>query len=391
MQDAMVGTGPASDAVEALDRATRAVASLLDPERVLQVIVDLVRPLVGARYAALGIVGPDGVMERFITSGIDDKTRTAIGHIPEGHGFLELIIRENRTILVRDVMADPRRHGFPPAHPEMHSFLGTPVTVGGAPVGNLYLTEKEDATEFTAADARLLESFALHAGIAIERARLHEEVQRLALVSERDRIAQDLHDGIIQSLYGVGLSLEDVPELIGEDRDEAEARVERAIDTLHVTIRDIRSFITGLRPEALETGDLVDGLAAVAADARGGGVRDVNVELDSGLDVGQAATFQLLQFAREAVSNAVRHARASSIVVRLGRDGDDVVLEVSDDGRGFDPGATLSPEHLGLANLRARAHSVGGSLVIESGPGQGTRVILRLPAYRGEDGFGTIG
>jgi signal transduction histidine kinase len=326
------------------------------------------------------------MMERFITSGLDDETRAAIGPIPQGHGFLGLIIRENRTIVVRDVMADPRRYGFPPHHPEMHSFLGTPVTVRGTPVGNLYLTEKEGSDEFTEADARLVESFALHAGIAIERARLHEEVRRLALVSERDRIAQDLHDGIIQSLYGVGLSLEDVPELIGEDRAEAERRVERAIDTLHVTIRDIRNFITGLRPEALETGDLADGLAAVAADARGGGVRDVRVQLDDGLDVGLEATVQVLQTAREAVSNAVRHSRATSITVHLGRAGDDIVLEVSDDGRGFDPDAALDAEHHGLDNLRARARSVGGSLAIESGPGRGTRVILRLPAYRGENG-----
>ena len=88
MQDTTLGTGPAREALDALDRATRAVAGVLDPERVLQVIVDLVRPLVGARYAALGIVGPDGMLERFITSGIDDETRAAIGPIPQGHGFL---------------------------------------------------------------------------------------------------------------------------------------------------------------------------------------------------------------------------------------------------------------------------------------------------------------
>ena len=117
MQDAMVGAGPVREAFEALDRATRAVAGVLDPEPVLQVIVDLVRPLVGARYAALGIVGPDGMMERFITSGIDDETRAAIGHIPQGHGFLGLIIRENRTILVRDVMADPASSRLPAEPP----------------------------------------------------------------------------------------------------------------------------------------------------------------------------------------------------------------------------------------------------------------------------------
>ncbi len=104
--------------------------------------------------------------------------------------------------------------------------------------------------------------FALHAGIAIENARLHEEVQRLAVVEERERIGQDLHDGIIQSLYALSLSLEDVPEFMSSDPDEARARVDRAIDGLHLTIRDIRNFIFGLRPERLAQVGLVGGLAA---------------------------------------------------------------------------------------------------------------------------------
>ena len=138
----------------------------------------------------------------------------------------------------------------------MHSFLGVPVTVQGRSVGNLYLTDKAGADGVLAGrpGARRDRS-RVHAGIAIENARLHEQVQRLAIVDERERISQDLHDGIIQSLYAVGLSLEDVPELVRDDPDEVERRVERAIDSLHLTIRDIRNFIFGLRPELLERDD----------------------------------------------------------------------------------------------------------------------------------------
>ena len=191
--------------VEAFDAATRAIAGLQSVDDVLQVIVDEVRPLVGARYAALGIVDPDGNIERFITSGIDAETRARIGALPRGRGFLGLIIRENRSFRIRDIARDPRRYGFPPNHPPMHSFLGVPVTVQGRSVGNLYLTDKAGAGEFSEDDQRLVETFALHAGIAIENARLHEQVQRLAIVDERERIGKDLHDGIIQSLYAVGL------------------------------------------------------------------------------------------------------------------------------------------------------------------------------------------
>ena len=254
-QDAEATTG----VVDALDAATRAIASLQSVDDVLQVIVDQVRLLVGADYAALGTVDADGVIERFITSGMSRETRAAIGPLPRGHGFLGLIIEENRSFRIPDIAVDPRRYGFPPNHPPMHSFLGVPITVKGRSVGNLYLTDKAGADEFSEADQRLVETFAVHAGIAIENARLHEQVQRLAIVDERERISKDLHDGIIQNIYAVGLSLEDIPELMRDDPDEVERRVERAIDSLHLTIRDIRNFIFGLRPELLSGTTLIDG------------------------------------------------------------------------------------------------------------------------------------
>jgi len=258
-----------SGVVGAFDTATRAIAELLSVDDVLQVIVDQVRPLVGAQYAALGIVDADGVMERFITAGIDRETRTRIGNIPRGHGFLGLIVRENRSFRIPDIAVDPRRYGFPPHHPPMHSFLGVPVTVKGRSVGNLYLTNKAGADEFSEDDQALVETFAVHAGIAIENARLHEQVQRLAVFDERERISKDLHDGIIQNIYAVGLSLEDVPELVRNDPDEVERRVERAIDSLHLTIRDIRNFIFGLRPELLTGTTLINGLVAVVEEFLG--------------------------------------------------------------------------------------------------------------------------
>ena len=156
-------------------------------------------------------------------------------------GLLGLIIREGRSFRIPDLASDPRRYGFPPNHPEMHSFLGVPITVKGRPLGDLYLTNKRGAVEFSRADQELVEMFALHAGIAIENARLHEQVQRLAVVTERERIGQDLHDGIIQRIYAVALSLEDVPELMVAEAGEASARIERAIEGLNQTIRDMQT------------------------------------------------------------------------------------------------------------------------------------------------------
>ena len=172
-------------------------------------------------------------------------------------------------------MTDPRRAGFPANHPEMHSFLGVPVVVRGRTIGNLYLTEKEGG--FTDEDQREIESFARHAGIAMENARLHDQVQRLAIVEERERIGKDLHDGVIQAIYAVGLSLEDVPDMMDGEPDEARRRVERAIDGLDQTIRDIRNFIFGLRPALLDGVDMVEGLAALADEFRVNTMIDVEL------------------------------------------------------------------------------------------------------------------
>ena len=176
--------------LEALDQAVRGIAGILSTDLVLQLIVDRVRELLGAQYAALGIVGSHGLIELFITSGITKEQRAAIGPTPRGHGLLGLIIREGRTLRIPDIAHHPDSYGFPPHHPEMHSLLGVPVRAKGRIVGDLYLTNKQSAPTFTDEDERLAEMFALHAGIAIENARMHEELQRLAVVDERDRISQ---------------------------------------------------------------------------------------------------------------------------------------------------------------------------------------------------------
>jgi signal transduction histidine kinase len=387
------GEAPATPGVlDAFDAATRAIAGLQSVDDVLQVIVDQVRPLVGAGYAALGIVGQDGMIERFITSGIDAETRARIGPLPRGHGFLGLIIRENQSIRIADIAADERRYGFPPNHPEMHSFLGVPVTVHGVSVGNLYLTNKLIADAFSAEDQRLVETFALHAGIAIENARLHEQAERLAVVDERERIGKDLHDSIIQSLYGVGLSLEDVPELIRDDPDEVERRVERAIDSLHLTIQDIRNFIFGLRPELLGGTQLLPGLVAILEEFRHNSIIDVELEASERagspaaireLEPGPDATAHLLGLANEALSNIARHSRATRATVAVATaDDGGLRLRISDNGRGFDPSAIQSGfGHHGLANMRSRAESIGATMEIDSGP-RGTTIEIRLPAPR---------
>jgi signal transduction histidine kinase len=391
------GSGPATPpaggtdfsvvaAIDALDVATRAIAGELDLDRVLQLIVDSVRELVSARYAALGIVDGSGKIELFITSGISAEEREQIGAVPSGHGLLGLIIREARSYRIPDIGAHPDAYGFPPGHPAMRSFLGVPIRLAGAPIGNFYLTDKVAAAEFTEDDLRLVEMFALHAAIAIQNARLHARVQRLALVDERLRIGRDLHDGIIQGIYAVALSLEDVPELMTDDPDEAQARIDRAIDRLNLTIGEIRQFIVALGSETVDV-EVGARLSAIADEIALLSTSSLKVDLDldgSAIDrvddeLSQEAAGQLVQIVREAVSNTLRHSAAKRIRISLALDGDVVVATVEDDGRGFEPGAPRGAGHLGLINLHDRAMAAGGSLEIRSAVGAGTRIIARLP------------
>lgn len=377
----------ARDRLVALDEATRAIAGELHLDRVLQLIVDRLRVLIGARYAALGIANAHGRIETFITAGITAEERARIGPPPEGHGMLGLIIRERRPLRVDDIATHPQRHGFPPHHPLMTTLLGVPIIVDGRAVGNLYLADKHGGHPFTEDDQALVEMFALRAGIAIENARLHDQVGRLAIVDERERIGRDLHDGIIQSIYGVSLALEDVPELMADAPEEAERRVDRAIDALHHVIGDIREYILDLRPELGRDDDAVAAIARLAEELRLSAVVDVDMELEGGAAALRGLPphvgADIVAITREALSNVARHSGASRASIALRVADGRLVLEIADNGRGFvAPGVRTGDEHgrhQGLRNIRDRAVGVGGAVRVESEPGAGTRIIVTLP------------
>lgn len=388
LQDAERWQADARDArrrLEALDAATVAIAQELSLERVLQLIVDSVRPLAGAQYAALGIPDERGTTARFITSGISDEERRALGSPPRGYGLIGAVVREGRSIRVDDIAADPRRFGFPPGHPSMTTFLGVPVRVEGRAIGNLYLTNKEGGQPFDEEDEHLVESFARHAGLAIHNARMHEELRQLAILQERERIAQDLHDGSIQSLYAVSLALEDTEELMGNEPVQAAERIDQAIDAIHGTIAEIRDFIMGLDPEARDAVDLRSGLAVLTDEFERGTLISAEVQGDTDIQLDPDATLQLIQIAREAMSNVARHADAS--IVRLAVEDRREVLRLTiiDDGRGFDTTVGQRPGHHGLTNMHARAESLGGSLIIDSDD-EGTRVIVEVPRAERAEG-----
>jgi signal transduction histidine kinase len=184
-------------------------------------------------------------------------------------------------------------------------------------------------------------------------------------------------------MYAVGLSLEDVAELMDDDRVEAAARVERAIDAIHLSIKDIRNFIFGLRPELLTGASLVVGLAALAEEYRHNMIVDLELRLpDVVLEPPAEVTGHLLAIVAESLSNVARHSQASRAILELTTSDGGAMLEltIEDNGIGFDPAGVVKLGHQGLANTRERAAQIGGTVTIDTGAGAGTRVIVRVPA-----------
>lgn len=181
------GDADGRDALIAAYEAALAVASDLDLAGVLQRIVDASRQVVPARYAALGVADDHGRIVTFVTSGITAEERAALGPIPQGHGLLGVLVRDAKPLLVPDIAADPRSHGFPPNHPPMTTLLGTPIVLGDRALGDLYLTDRLDGNPFTAADLEAVQVLAAHAASAIERARLYGKLGESRRRAEEQR------------------------------------------------------------------------------------------------------------------------------------------------------------------------------------------------------------
>ncbi|MBI2710399.1 MAG: GAF domain-containing sensor histidine kinase [Actinobacteria bacterium] len=374
----MSPAGPAAQPrLHRLLDAVLSIGSELDLQLVLQRIVEVAAELVEARYGALGVLDESGErLGDFITTGIDNRARERIGHLPEGHGILGLLIIEPHPRRLQRLSSDPASTGFPPGHPEMTSFLGAPIQVRERAFGNLYLCDKTDGRPFTEEDEELIVALGAAAGVAIENARLHAQVADLALADERDRIARDLHDTVIQRLFATGLGLQAIARRI-DDRD-LEQRLAESVDDLDATIRQIRSTIFELQTSTVAGTGLHRSLVSLVAEAsRPLGFRPA-VDVDGPLDTlaGEQIGGHLLAVAREALANVARHAKASRVRVLVRCGEERLRLEVIDDGVGP---ASPDPSGRGLENITARAGHLGGTASIESVAPHGTRVVWEVP------------
>lgn len=370
-----------------LVEAGLALASELDLDALLQRIADVTREVLGAGYAAVGVVDDDGLLTRFVYSGIDEKTADAIGDLPHGRGLLGALIEGGRPMRMREISEHPESYGFPPNHPPMHSSLGVPIIVRDRVFGRLYLTEKQSGSEFTKDDERIAMTLAAQAGVAIQNANLLEEVKargdELAVLEERDRISKELHDGVIQSIYLVGLSLQGAMSMVDRDPEGTRKRMDEAIGTLDNVVRDVRSYIFALQPKSVEERGLKRAIEELVKDLEVNALAEGTVQLsDDALEmVPEAARGDFIQITREILSNIARHAQASEVSVACAvREGETVVMTIEDDGVGFDP-AAVQRGH-GLTNIEERARRIGGDLAISDRGPKGTVHTLSLPGEK---------
>lgn len=546
--------------LQALHRATLSLVSDLSLDGVLRRVIQAARDLSNAKYAALGIPTGDGELSTFITEGLSEEEHDRISLQPQGHGLIGEMMRTGESIRLANIADHPKSVGFPEGHPSMSSFLGVPIKAYGRSIGQIYLTEKIDAPEFTVEDQQLIEMLASHAaaaienarlyqkvlgsehqlaerneelglmysmatavsssmdldrllevilgrvmnifhadagemflleeaegvyrkaihlggasdafweidrfrvgegfmgqvaltgspkwtnnlreddhflrkavvesgyetlvcapliapgkvtgvlslafkgrrpvedrdigllgavgagvGIAVENARLYRRARRVAVLEERERIGMDLHDGIIQSIYAIGLGME-YARLTFEDKvPEAAGRLEHAIEGLNKVIRDIRTYILDLQPSRIRTDDLQEALGRLVREFKANTLVEVELKVDEdALEyIQDQASEVLFHIAQEALANTAKHARASRVLVSLSRfSNSDLTLQIIDNGHGFE--VESQPDLLGhgLSNMRERARKLGGELDVVSSPGEGTTITVRIPQDR---------
>jgi two-component system, NarL family, sensor histidine kinase DevS len=539
----------------ALHRASLELVRDVSLETLLERIATTACEQSDARYAALGVLDEEGKLKQFITVGMTDSQIKKIPHRPVGLGLLGELMDTEFPLRIPVIAEHPHSVGFPAHHPKMASFLGVPIRNGDRQLGQIYLTEKKDALEFTADDEMIIQMLAgyaataitnarlyeqmkerdlaltrrnvdmgllngiastltssleldeilsktlglvmnymkveagdiflleedkttlrmvLHrgqdaeafwtrsffqvgegypgkvaqehkpivranlgndpdfrrdavveagfeqiaciplmagenlmgvmsvvtraaepfderniqlltavgtwAGLAIENARLHASARQFAVREERDRIGMDLHDGIIQSIYGVGLSLEGAKLSMDEDPQAAKVRIHQAIDGLNQAIRDIRAYILDLRPRQLGNEGLISGIKRLIAEYRAHTLSEVSYTGPEELtDLPQTQSLTLFHICQEALANAAKHAKAKNVQIAVWTTEERALLEIKDDGKGFDMDRMRTSIGHGLANMQTRAHAVGGDIDVSSSVQEGTTIFVWVP------------
>ena len=332
------------------------------------------------------MISGDHEIQSFLTSGMSAEVRDRIGDPPLGHGLLGVTLTGGERIRLRDLGRDPRAGGFPAHHPAMSTLLAVPILCKSPFRGNLYVTEKLDGAEFTREEEETLARVAAKAALAIDTAHLHQQLNSSAIYEDRLHIAHELHDGMVQMLAYVNTKAQAVREFMNSGRhDEGMAQLGQLVDVAREVYADAREGILGLRTSLAEGQPLDKTISHFVELWQEQSSVPVILDLEPGLQVDSRTGLQLIRVLQEALANVRKHADANQVEVQLHRTGAFLELSVVDDGQGFDsrPEATRSAGSFGIATMRERVQSVGGTLTLESAPEKGTQIRVRL-SYGGD-------
>lgn len=344
---------------------------------VLQRLAQRAREVTNSQYAAISTFSEDGTLSRFIFTGMDEREARALGSPPVGRGLLGELARHDQALRIDDLATSPSFTGWPEGHPDMSVFLGVPIRAGGRTIGSLYMTRVRGAAPFSDEDELAAVVLALQAAVGLSTAIARERSHRLFLYEERERIAHDLHDGTIQSLYGLGLQFDALAEraIVPEIREALESGVKR----INVLIREIRDYIELLEAESPASApDLARDFAFVVNQLVPAGIDTVlNLAGEALHRLRPRQVEDLIFLGREAISNAVRHSQGTRIGVELRELGDEILLTVQDNGVGYNVDAARVG--LGTITMRTRAERLDAKLTIISIPSMGTTVRVSVP------------
>ncbi|MGZ8605952.1 MAG: sensor histidine kinase [Actinomycetota bacterium] len=352
-----------------------AILSRARPDETIGLIAARAREIVRADLA--WIVTPEGPGQLRVTHADGERAASIIGMtIPSEGSTAGIVLRTGSAVMLQG--PEHRDRGYRPLIEagNVGPAIYAPLTVNGRAFGSLAAAHEPGGRFFDDEALRLLETFADQAAIALDYARVQHEVERLAILEDRERIAKELHDGVIQALFAVGMGLQGTALMSGDE--ELERRIEGAVGELDRVIRDLRNYIFGLRPGILADRQLDKALRAIVDDFQNKSGIVTIIELDETV-ASELSTIagDVVQLTREALSNVGRHSGAATCRVSLLQHDGVALLEVDDDGSGFDPETVRRGD--GLTNLEQRATALGGSAAIESVPTQGTTVRIRLP------------
>jgi len=360
------------------------LTSSSDLSEILQRLALRAKEVTNAEYSAISTFDEEGRLTRFVYTGIDEDIARRLGNPPAGRGLLGELARCDRPIRLDDLTEHPKSVGWPPGHPDMKVFLGVPIRAAGRTIGSLYMTRTAGQPPFTDEDEAAAVILAMQAAIAVSSAIARDRTGRLFLLEERERIAHDLHDGTIQSLYALGLEFDALSQQ-QEYPDEVREVLVLAVERINQLISDIRAYIQMLEASTPETSpDLSRDLPYVVRQLVPSGVDTVvNITAAALQELTARDAEDLLYIAREALSNAIRHGSPTKVAIDLRQTPDETWLTVQDNGVGFD--VATARQGLGTITMRTRAERLGGTLQVLGIPGMGTTVRVAIPRRHYDD------